>query len=69
MLSLGEAVHYVRQKRGMSARALSEAIGKSTSYVSKLEADQLDPSFQSFAAIVRALKLSDAEILFLVGIR
>lgn len=42
-------------------------IGKSPSYVSKVEADQLEPSLSAFASIVRALKLSDAEILFLVG--
>lgn len=57
----------MRTKRDLSARGLSVQIGKSPSYVSKIESDQLEPSLSAFASIVRALRLSDAEILLLVG--
>ena len=65
-LTLCSAITYLRQQREMSARALSEAAGFSPSYVGKLEAGEVQPSFKAFCRLAKALNLSDYEIVFLV---
>jgi len=50
----------------MSARSLSQAAGLSPSYVSKVEAGTMEPSFRAFCRIAGVLDMSDAEVLFVV---
>lgn len=63
---MANAIKYLRTKKGFSGRSLSVAAGLSPTYVGKLEAGVLSPSFEAFCALARVLEMSDAEILFLV---
>lgn len=66
MNSLAETIRYMRQRRGLSAAALSRQAGYSPSYIAKLESGDLEPSLGAFASIAKALEFSDAEIAFTV---
>lgn len=68
-VNVANAIRFLRQKRKMSARALSQAAGLSPSYVSKVEAGELEPSFRAFSRIARVLQMTDAEIVFLVRLK
>jgi len=50
----------------MSTRALSQAAGLSTSYVSKLEAGEIEPSVRAFGRLAVALGMNQQEIFFCV---
>ena len=50
----------------MSAAALSKKIGKSPSYIAKVEKEQLEPSFSVACQIFNALDFTDQEIVFTV---
>lgn len=64
-LPLGQAIKALRERRtDLSARGLSAACGLSPSYVSKLEAGEIDPSFRAFAKLSLALGMTTAEITF-----
>lgn len=66
-LQLADALRGFREKRGLTARALSVQAGLSDSYINKLEAGAItEPSLRAFGAIVNALKLEAGEILFCV---
>ncbi len=65
-LSLPEVLRELRERRGLSKRALSYKAGLSASYVGKLEAGLIEPSVRAFAVIALALGLSSAETLFCV---
>lgn len=66
-MELGEALVFLRKRRGMSARSLSLAAGYSPSYVSKVERGEQEPSFRAFCSIAKVLELTDREIVFLVS--
>lgn len=70
---VGPAIAYLRQRRGISARALSIQAGFSESYVGKLEKGEVtECSFTGFARLARALGMTPAEVWFLTlmeGIR
>ena len=66
ILTLGNAIRFMRERAGLSSRALSAIAGLSPSYVGKVESGDLGPSFDAFCAIVHGLKCTDGEILFLV---
>lgn len=51
-----------REALGVSARDLSLRVGKSSSYVSKLEAGTLDPTLNSFARLADALSMNHYEV-------
>lgn len=51
----------------MSARSLSAQLGKSPSYISKVESGEITLSLYGFAEIVTALGLTNLEILYVVG--
>lgn len=62
-LTLGVAVKYARTSRtSLSARAASIAAGLSESYVGKVEAGSIEPSFRAFAKIARIVKITPAEV-------
>lgn len=56
-----------REQRGLSARALSAKLGKSPSYVSKVESGDITLSLDGFAEIARALGLSNMEIIWVIN--
>lgn len=56
----------LRERRGVSARALSLEAGLSASYVSKIESGQVKPSVEAFAYLMKALEASDEEVLYMV---
>jgi transcriptional regulator with XRE-family HTH domain len=60
------AIRVLRAEQGISARKLAALAGLSPSYVSKVEAGQIEPSFRGFSAIATVLRMSQAEIMFLV---
>lgn len=66
-LRFGQIVEGLRIMRlGCSARALSLMVGKSESYIGKLEKGEIDPSLSTFAALAKALHLSPQEMWFLI---
>jgi transcriptional regulator with XRE-family HTH domain len=65
-INLASAIKFLRTKKGISARAVSIGAGLSPSYVGKVEAGVLNPSFDAFCAIAEVLAMTDAEILLLV---
>ena len=66
-LTLGDAIRFLRGKKGISARALSLESGLSPSYVSKIESGQIkEPSLEAFASIAKSLKMSEPEMITLV---
>lgn len=65
-VTIGAALHYLRSAKNMSARKLSIDAGLSASYIGKVEQGGLEPSFRAFCAIVQALHMTDAEIIFVV---
>lgn len=64
---VSSALRFRRQRLGLSARALSEMIEASPSYVSKVESGEIEPSLHAFSRIVTALQLSMFEVGFLVS--
>lgn len=57
-----------RESCGVSARALSLECGFSASYMSKVESGSIVPPVDNFMKIVSHLKLSEQEILYLLGL-
>ncbi len=62
LLRPGDLIAAARKRKGFSARQTSTDAGLSPSYVSKVEAGELEPSLRAFARIARALEFSPAEI-------
>jgi transcriptional regulator with XRE-family HTH domain len=58
----GAAIRRLREKRGLSARALSVKAGLSRAYVCKLEAGGVEPSLRTFAQLAVALEMSPYEV-------
>lgn len=65
-LTTGDFIRSKREGHGISRRALSIAAGLSGSYISKVEAGEIEPSFRAVAKIARELRFTSAEIVFLV---
>lgn len=63
---LGRVLRTVRERHDLSARELSAQAGLSASYVTKLEAGELDPSLKTFGKIAGVLKLTPMEVYFCV---
>ena len=62
------AIKSKRQKSRLSARKLSEAAGLSASYVSKVEAGEIEPSMRAFASIANVLEMNKEEVFAVVKI-
>lgn len=62
----GEAIRRVRERRGLSARALSAKAGLSAAYVCRVESGQVEPSFRRFAQLAVVLEMNELEIYTVV---
>lgn len=69
MQTLGELVRAARQAKGWNQRQLSDALGRDTSYVSRLETDQAKetPTPESLDVLRRVLGLSNTRMLEALG--
>jgi len=65
---LGNAIRFKRIEENKSAAQVSRDIGKSPSYVAKVEAGTIAPSVQAFARIAVVLNFTDTEIALMVRI-
>lgn len=54
-MTLGEAIRYYREKKGMSLRELAEAVGVTKSSVARYEADAVDMSLDRVEDVAKAL--------------
>ncbi len=63
---LGETLKHARQRAGFSASRLSQLSGHSTSYVTKIEHGDINPSTEAFAVLVLLLHLTDDEIVWTI---
>ena len=61
-----QLLRMARQRRGMSARAVSAQAGLSASYVGKIENEECEPSLAVFARIACALELNPIELWTIV---
>lgn len=59
---VGAFITLARQRKRISQRELSLRIGRSPAYVSKIESDTIEPSFQALAQVVVALEMTSLEI-------
>lgn len=65
-IKMADAIQYLRARKNLSARKVSLLAGLSPSYVGKLEAGELEPSFRAFARLALVLDMSPQEVLFCV---
>ena len=65
-IRVADAIRYLRGRKNLSARQVSLQAGLSSSYVGKLEAGEMEPSFRAFARIAVVLGMSPQEVLFCV---
>jgi transcriptional regulator with XRE-family HTH domain len=56
-------VRRLRSKKGLSQKALAEAIGISVSYVSMLERGERSPPLETIEKMARALRVPPATLL------
>lgn len=66
VLTLGDGLHYLRERAALSARQVSLAAGLSPSYVRKVEKNEIEPTVSSFYRICKAVSATDKEILLLL---
>lgn len=62
----GTVLKFLRERKGISSRALANKLGCSSSYVSKLENNNMIPAANIFAKLVAELECSDVEVEFLL---
>jgi transcriptional regulator with XRE-family HTH domain len=67
-MSFHEFFRLMRTSRGVSARDLSLRCDLSASYISKMEAGTTTPPVNTFMKLVRELGITDAEMLFMLGL-
>lgn len=65
-VSLGELIRYKRESLGLSAREVGRRAGLSDSYVIKVEANKMSPSFKAISRIMVVLSFSTYEILLAI---
>lgn len=59
---VGAAIRLLRERNGLSARALSAKAGLSSAYVTKVEAGTVEPSLRAFARLALALGMTEGEV-------
>lgn len=65
-ITVAETIKHLRGRNNLSARALSLQAGLSASYVGKLEAGEIEPSFNAFARLALVLEMTPHEVFFCV---
>ena len=55
--TLGEAIRFARDKRGMTLRALANEVQVSAPFLSDVEHNRRSPSSETFGAIAKALRV------------
>lgn len=65
-MNIGEAVSLARNNIGLSQKDLAEKIGKSDSFISRLEKDKRSPSLQTLQKIAEALSFKLSQLLTIV---
>lgn len=65
-VTVAEVIRYLRGRRNLSARAVSLQAGLSSSYVGKLEAGEIEPSFRAFARLALVLGMNSQEVFFCI---
>src|SRR5690349_14744227 len=58
ILSLGDKIKFIRNKKKLSVTELSRKIGKATTYIYNLENDVLDPKARNLRKVAEALCVS-----------
>lgn len=59
---VGAAIRHLRERQGISARALSAKAGLSSAYVTKVESGTVEPSLRAFARLAMALGMTAGEV-------
>lgn len=67
-MQIGELIRFKRKELSLSAAKLAELVDVSTSYIYKLEKNEIVPSLKVFSALSFALDFNDAEILWTVRV-
>lgn len=67
-LTVGQKIHNLRKKAGMSQLELETAIDASNGMISRIEADKTNPTKETLFAISQALKLNSAEEAYLLDV-
>lgn len=65
-MNIGELVKFKREYNNLSVKKLAELVNVSTSYIYKLEKNEIVPSLKVFSNLCRALNFNSLEILWLV---
>ena len=65
-LRVGHIIRATRERKRLSARALSLSAGLSESYVGKVESGVCEPSLRAFAKIVTQLGLNAQEVFLIL---
>lgn len=65
-MQIGELIKFKRDEKNLSAAKLAESISVSTSYIYKLEKNEIVPSLKVFSLLCGALDLNSMEILWLI---
>lgn len=63
---LADAIRYLRNERGLSAKSLSTQAGLSPSYVGKLESGEIEPGVRAFGRLALVLGMNQQEIYLCV---
>lgn len=63
MGQLGQQIQFLRRKRGLTVRALADAIGKTAGYVSRIESRDEIPSAELICAISDVLRVKPESLL------
>lgn len=65
---VGDVIRLMRARANISARHLSNIAGLSPSYVSKVEAGEIDPSLRAFSRLAAALRMNSQEVWFCIQV-
>lgn len=60
--SVGALIRRCRERQKISGRTLSASAGLSPSYISKVEAGEIEPSLRAFSKIALVLRMTQQEI-------
>jgi XRE family transcriptional regulator, fatty acid utilization regulator len=59
---MGRALRELRERRGMTQENLGERVGCPSTYISRIEAGEVDPAFTTLSRLFRALDVDQREL-------